>query len=205
MKERPILFSAPMVRAILDGAKTQTRQIIPDGWWRCLDWDDDDDRARAATIGPYGVPGDRLWVRETWYCDDYTANDFVAARKGYVGTGPTDDEIVNQWRVAMDYRADHDCNTYEAGCPCSGDDGRSCWRPSIHMPRWASRITLEVTEVRVQRLQEISEDDAEAEGCDSPLVNSCDEFALLWESINGKRAPWSNNPWVWAISFKVLP
>lgn len=179
MKERPILFSAPMVRAIVAGTKTQTRRIVKpgvleDGW----------PIAYAAERCPYGAPGDRLWVRETW------------AKAGEVG-----DDI--------EYRADNP------------DPLGARWRPSIHMPRWASRLLLEVTAVRVERLQDISEDDACAEGVQE-LDGTLDELALyarakkmgecatdsrvwfaeLWDSINGTRAPWASNPFVWVVSFK---
>lgn len=203
MKERPILFSAPMVRAILDGAKTQTRRVVklgapPRGCrpWRLqgndnirfpvfvADADAPGDFGAAGSIKcPYGVPGDRLWVRETWY-------------------GDTLDGVV--------YRADID----------QLDEGQ--WRPSIFMPRWASRITLEITDVRVQRLQDISEEDARAEGCTGRDPEPADEggtiyawkgrsaapdarahFAALWDSINGDGA-WAANPWVWALTFKKV-
>jgi hypothetical protein len=175
MKERPILFSGPMVRAILDGRKTQTRRAIRppmpwrDGWGVGL----------GEYNCPYGQPGDRLWVRETW--------------------------APKQWEKGACYRATGDLL----------DTGHCQWRPSIHMPRWASRITLEVIGVRVERLQDISEADAEAEGCEplpmcgGPEVGgyNCYQsgFELLWGSINGKLAPWSSNPWVWVVEFQRIP
>ena len=145
MKERPIIFSGSMVRAILDGRKTQTRRAVkvekgfaitnpepPPHFYPC----------------PYGQPGDRLWVRETW-------------------------------------------------------------KPSIHMPRWDSRLTLEIVSVRVERLQDISKEDAESEGV--AIIESVDhgkqsargQFAIVWESING-HGSWALNPWVWVIEFKKL-
>jgi hypothetical protein len=179
--------------------------------------------ADMASLGPYGSPGDRLWVRETWYCDDHTAGNFKRARIGYVSEPPTDAEFIEQWRDAMDYRATHDCNMYEDGCPCRDDDGRSAWRPSIYMPRWASRITLEVTKVRVERLHAITEDDARAEGVqpfferfthigrDQQLDGElCLErpyrssFKCLWDEINGDRALWVSNPFVWVVEFRRL-
>jgi hypothetical protein len=198
-KERPILFSGPMVRAILDGRKTKTRRIVkpqperqpgmchysPTGWAEtdanggCL--------CHRVVRGGFW-PGQRLWVRETFDCDhcEYPHGD------------------VAEMRTMLDYRATHDCTTWEAGCPCNDENGRSSWRPSIYMPRWASRITLEVTGVRVERLQDISEADAMAEGvggrAQEDAYSSCrDEFAALWDSINGKRAPWESNPWVWVV------
>lgn len=242
-RERPILFSATMVQAILAGRKTQTRRVVtpqPErspvyGHSEAFHPDEAYSRAPGATMQgepvdplrwwyadaggprteyrcPYGQPGDRLWVRETFYCDDYRYPD-----------GPVD-----ELRSLLEYRASHDCNAWEAGCPCRGDDGRGAWRPSIHMPRWASRLTLEVTEVRVQRLQEISDEDAQTEGLDNAPSMAIpgrllwrdygmreddtsgwwssprDSFQTLWQSINGARpgCSWSDNPFVWAITFK---
>lgn len=196
MRERPILFSGPMVRAILDGKKTMTRRVIkpqpemeldgeilPDGtggygWEPVLPpW----------SKWPYQV-GDRLWVRETWQIIDGC-------------DGPEDNPV---------YRADGELSYT--------DDEPFRWRPSIFMPRWASRIALEITAVRVERLQEITEEDARAEGiidggclncgehepcgCNNPQPDARDSFVWLWDSINGKTCPWSSNPWVWVISFK---
>lgn len=195
MKERPILFSAPMVRALLDGRKTQTRRIVKPRR----------DRDVGCELAPHEIagevnqgvyrnaycePGDRLWVRETWY-------DASSAL--------------------------HSCVLYRA----DGDDiygGK--WRPSIRMPRWVSRITLEVTGVRVEKLQDISGDDSIAEGieraddffgcpcwraygepagadvvCPDDPVGS---YRSLWESINGPGS-WDANPWVWVIEFRRLP
>lgn len=229
IRERGILHAAPMVRALLAGTKKQTRRLMtpqPDRWhtiqpmwgvspdghpfgtpylWREVgpDYPDSEDDDRRC---PYGVPGDRLWVRETWYCDDYTAPSFERARVGYVGTALSDEDIVKQWRKALDYRADHDCRNYEAGCPCSNEDGRGSWRPSLFMPRWAARLTLEITDVRVQRLHDLTEADAWAEGIaevDGMLdaaaiaraarVLGCSiedaraTYGALWDQINGKR------------------
>ena len=166
MKERPILFNGAMVRAILSGAKTQTRrvvkldgitnmgQVFPSGRFRV--------NADGVTDGlvdcPFGVVGQGLWVRETW------------AKAGEVGDH-------------TEYRADNPD-------PLSGR-----WRPSIHMPRWASRLSLTITDVRVQRLQDISEADAEAEGFDCR-----DLFACTWVNLYGPKS-WLANPWVWAITF----
>ena len=186
MKERPILFSGGMVRAILDGSKTQTRRIAKefnempnlDGILR---------RFPNQEGCPYGTPGDRLWVRET----------FAQGVEGCPG--------------GISYRADH------FDPKGDGPAHPMKWRPSIFMPRIASRILLEITDVRVQRLQEISEEDARAEGVTdfagrwwdgSPVVcgkwNAPSEaFAALWESINGTGS-WEANPWVWVITFRRL-
>ena len=201
MTERPILFSAPMVRAILNGEKTQTRrllkpqpQMVTD--MRTQPWEGPADAllalmTKAGKTCPYGQPGDQLWVRETWglhaYGDD---TDWV---KGSCTSLDLEDSVIT-------YRADW------------GPMQESChWRPSIHMPRSASRLSLEITSVRVERLQDISEADARAEGADEafdtdggykhhPLGNYRDGFAKLWTEINGSES-WAANPWVWVVEF----
>lgn len=191
-KERPILFSAQMVRAILDGRKTQTRRVInPQPIWVAdpsVPFKTTDADPKGIINCPYGKTGDRLWVRETFcYHDD----------------------------LAM--------YLYKA------DDVTCCkWKPSIHMPRWASRITLEIVSVRVERLQDISEKDAIAEGiskvpfrpcegwpiCDGYMVGKDDgvtglaakastAYKKLWESINGPGS-WDLNPWVWVVEFRRI-
>lgn len=193
-KERPILFSGPMVRALLEGRKTQTRRSLrPEHVGRLLA----DDQSSGHEFCPYGQPGDRLWVRETW----------APARNGDTG------------KVVAIYRADWTANGSPEGP--SYDATWKGWKPSIHMSRWASRLTLEVTEVRVQRLQEISEEDARSEGVGESLVSGFTDaeataflgalvdggpvqgFRVLWDSINGPTA-WNANPWVWAVSFGVV-
>ena len=206
MTDRPILFSAPMVKALLSGTKTQTRRIIklptkkeyvrPDmGGWEATTVGGEgcfyangyaapekvaiwNQTTGTCVVIPYQI-GDRLYVRETW-----------ATIKGYP-------------RVIA-YRAD--------GCIAHTDLKNNRWRPSIHMPRWASRLTLEVTDVRVERVQDISEEDARAEGVgplrhDGRMHNglpASDGFADLWDSINEKRGyGWRKNPWVSVVSFKV--
>lgn len=200
MKERPILFSTPMIRAILDGKKTQTRRIVkhvedarfiraqdgfPDGSTRpVFEVGDDVCSVRC----PYGEPGDRLWVKENY-----------RLRADQDGKPPRDD----WWKSGAWYAADGATPT-----GCGGGPGKL--RPSIHMPRWASRITLEVTSVRVERLQDISEDDARAEGVVPELCLPGDDvsyvsgFALLWELLNHERAPWDSNPWVWVVAFNRI-
>lgn len=128
---------------------------------------------------PYGTPGDRLWVRETWFCDNpATAQDALSRMEGvYFKATEASPHLFK-------------------------------WRPSIFMPRWASRITLEIAGVRVERLQEITEEDARAEGVDAHPPSAIDDriyrrpFEVLWDSINGKIYPWASNPWVWVIEFK---
>lgn len=232
MKERPILFSAPMVRSILEGRKTQTRRAVKpepryeDGQWVRRT------KTRTSALrdnhGPwklieddctYGVPGDRLWVRETWAqvwdcpalpcCESSESFDENHRRVAYRSTEP---DALN------DYACSFDCDHDEPGC--------APWKPSIHMPRWASRITLEVTGVRVERLHDISEFDAMSEGIEgteAPNGDSvwrdyvygqefdnsewfCDprrSFFSLWTTINGLESH-KANPWVWVIEFKRL-
>jgi hypothetical protein len=192
MKERPILFSGPMVRAILDGSKTQTRRVVKDaqpaGIGRCH-WSNTGWAHLRLSGGcscqpvhrPHGTPGDRLWVRETWQHN--------------IGNGPP-----------IIYRADHGAaqSVYEADLATGAwKVAVSGWRPSIFMPRIASRILLEITDVRVQRLQEISDEDARAEGYDRSHAFPREWFALLWERIHGPGS-WHANPWVWAITFQRL-
>lgn len=200
-RERPLLFSAPMVKAILAGRKTQTRRL-----YRVRSTDNvEHERGPLWELpSPYGSPGDLLWVRETWGLHAYgDESDWLRSSV----RGLSADELIAHWKLAL--RADW--GPMQDGC---------YWRPGIHMPRWASRITLEVTEVRAQRLHDISEDDAKAEGAawriapGGDLAGAFDglggeigyvaHFRDLWGSINGKRAPWSSNPWVWAITFRRL-
>jgi hypothetical protein len=212
MIERPILFSAPMVRAIINGQKTQTRRVIKfqmeptpypqtdrvqyvkiggkQYWWNSQH----DHPAHVTKACPHGQPGDRLWVRETW------------AEVGTMDPG------------LIVYRADYpDCvpRQYQNVPPVS----KITWKPSIHMFRRHSRILLEITGVRVERLQDISRDDGMAEGivyqpdggfglADSTHYNFSDprfSYQSLWEQINGE-ASWVANPWVWVVEFKrVMP
>jgi len=192
MKERPILFSAPMVRAILAGTKTQTRRALkpqpqinggdglhpvrpyqtPQGKWTWVLASTGHGDGTSGEWCPYGMEGDRFWVRET----------FAEAEMGKA--------------KAIYYKADEEKPEWLKGF----------WRPSIFMPRALSRITLEITDVRVERLQEISEEDAIAEGA---IITSkyekshIEAFCGIWERINGESA-WRDNPWVWAITFKHL-
>lgn len=193
-KERPILFNGEMVRAILECRKTMTRRVVTVPWHkgkRCVpyapyyedydgvlmvcdeygDWHNYQD----VTPCPLGIPGDRLWVRETW-------------AKPYINIAPV-------------FRADY-----------SGA-GILKWRPSIHMPRWASRITLEITDVMVERLCEISIEDIRKEGIRGDYYPDCAAedphsaaiyYRELWDSIYGKKHPWESNPWVFVISFNKL-
>ena len=209
MKERPILFSGAMIRAIREGRKSQTRRIVKQvpHWQHCgkdiMDWglsgcytDDEgrhwldiqtevDDNSHDEIQCPYGKPGDRLWVRETWRMDAYN--------------------------IAAEYRATTSA-LMEHVAP---------WKPSIFMPRWASRITLEIVSVRVERLQDISILDSYAEGVggtygETGIIvgfpglnyewdnkNAIEQYQWLWESIHGPGS-WDANPWVWAVEFKEV-
>ncbi len=216
VREHPILFSAPMVRAVLRGAKTQTRRVVKPQPERDLAPIEIAELCSGMRLGrlkcPYGVPGDRLWVREAHYCDLQPYDDRpVSIKHAFDVVGPSIME-------SMFYRADAD---EQSPCPpccqlipeCQCDEvGRPRWRPSIHMPRWASRITLVVKSVRVERLQAISEDDAIAEGyqprsfyreLDAHEVASRGSrltgdpanspgkvwFSDLWDSINSSPKP----------------
>ena len=211
MRERPILFSAPMVRAILDGSKTQTRRVVKPQpsrelmtEYECIRQSRLSARTDAEILSdcllcPYGIPGDRLWCRETFA---------IVPRTAYARS-----EGVQQMLRPDD---DHDAAIYRAGWDRSNGGFR--WRPSIHMPRWASRILLEIVSVRVERLQDISEDDARAEGIayserfegyctgEAEHFNSHDprqSYFSLWEAINGAGSV-AANPWVWVVEFKRI-
>ncbi|HEX8385804.1 MAG TPA: hypothetical protein VF576_06455 [Rubricoccaceae bacterium] len=189
MTERPILFSGPMVRAILDGSKTQTRRVIKPEWSRCLDLEDDGDRAKAVAWCPYGAPGDRLCVREAF-----------RLHVGRDGQSPTKALETAELPLLTQYEADGADLTEALWHP-----GRL--RPSIHMPRALSRLTLEITDVRVERVQEITPADVFAEGVGEFVVSSPDVasemFARLWDGINGPRGfGWEANPYVWVVGFK---
>jgi hypothetical protein len=210
MKERPIIFSGPMVRAILEGRKTQTRRVVkpqPDnglihtGFISCstdrkregaASWVDCVPcvRKSLAVHCPYGQPGDRLWVRETWCPKPETSHgDCVGYRANMV------------YRCGKAMPEDYEMIVTRP------------WRPSIHMPRWASRITLEITKVRVERLQEITTDDIRAEGVDdgytNPRMGKRHDSGMrmawikLWESINGAGS-FESNPWVWVVEFTIV-
>lgn len=216
MKERPILFSGPMVRAILAGNKTQTRCLIQPRHLSGTGFPMPTlahAETLTACIGKfchYGVAGDRLFGRETWYCDHAFAGDHVGTCSGCVRCKHTDEDRIAQWREELYYRADGEPEM---------EGERVRWRPSIFMPRWASRLTLEILAIRVQRLQDISEEDAKAEGVDFEVAYLDNEygqptgnvgkkyrgeFSRLWDAINGARASWASNPWVWAVTFKSL-
>ena len=181
MKETPLLMCGPMVIATIEGRKTQTRRVIkpqPEPLSSYFSFDSDrwlSDRGQDFYC-PYGVPGDRLWVKETFL--------YRAQRTAYI------------------YKADLEpAEAAGVGAMYGG------WKPSIFMPREASRITLELTDVRVERVQEISYADCVAEGVeDDGFAN--DRYEFLWNSLNAKRDgdiyAWAKNPWVWVLTFRKL-
>lgn len=211
MKERGIIFNAEMVRAILDGRKTQTRRIVKNVMPDNGIWLKKPTKTRSGTtthvldapkynLCPLGKAGDHLWVRETWMPD--------APRDGTWGDvefyGCKDSQLS---MIPECYRTPEHC-IYRASWDGAEMIG---WTPSIHMPRWASRITLEITNIRVERLNDISNDDAKSEGCwygrgggvpDKAITPSY-QFPTLWEKIYGDGS-WSSNPWVWVIEFKRI-
>jgi len=224
MNEKPILFSAEMVKAILEGRKTQTRRVLkkqpidilpmklPNMW---VTWETRNPSHGRVIRCRYGVPGDRLWVRETWAHDDMDCKDIRCGNRDHIWWK------ANETKIVADSFA-----------------GDAHWRPSIHMPRWASRINLEIVKVRVERLQNISRDDAMFEGVEVVNPYKIDpnlppgfpaafrdytnpdnfftadpiaSFRSLWGSVNsGRKAEdfaafqWNSNPWVWVIEFKKV-
>lgn len=218
MKERPILFSGEMVSAILEGRKTQTRRVMKlpewtvvvaknsEGWAAYNSTEEYDpfsldDKCQSIRC-PYGFPGDRLWVRET---------DWHEVLQGQENAAFDDGELRSRW----------DAGTGKVFHIPKWKPSAPAWRhrPSIHMPRWASRITLEVVSVRVERLQDISENDAIAEGV-TPTYQTAEledkgdgprfwqrprkAFELLWDSLAKPGEKWADNPWVWVIEFKRI-
>ncbi len=216
MTDSPILFSAPMVRAILDGRKTKTRRVVKGRWIPIVEqvlevngkwvWDTLEYELKT----PYGRPGDRLWVRETWGINDYRYSRPAPIPK----TRPDD--------------LQEDALVYFA-TECDAEiTNEMPQTPAIHMPRWASRITLEVSDIKVERLQDISDADAICEGVEYESADpgfyyvpgiyphsitavgieepgdrhAARSFAKLWDHINAAKAPWSGNPWVWVVQFK---
>lgn len=221
VKERGIIMAGDSVRAILDGRKTQTRRVVKPQPTSPAVLDDVSARCEEATgypledrrpycmwVGerdgktwidqgvrcPYGATGDRLWVREAFFDHGNYGIDAL-------------DSIPTPRDERIEYRAepwDRLGDPKEAGP----------WTSPIHMPRWASRLTLEITDVRVERLLSITNEDAIAEGCvggpelegysEQNPADPYEEYAIRWDAINGKRAPWDSNPWVWVLTFKPL-
>jgi hypothetical protein len=238
MTERPILFSGAMVSAILAGEKTQTRRVAPISELTIRPCGDDlvswvarfsrsvnghrstfsggrfsEAEARniiASQFCQHGAPGDRLWVRETWQYAGFTEDGYPFVRYQADGAQRLHDRSPSEeWSERwLDIWAGL---SEPSNFDIDGTASDRRWRPSIHMPRWASRITLVITGVRVERLQDISEADARAEGVEPIATHSrpgaiatCyGAYSLLWDAINGDGA-WDANPWVWAIDFKRI-
>lgn len=186
MKDRPILFSADMIKAILEGRKTETRRIVKKiALEAILNGDRDTmtfqneygDSLPITNLCRYGKPGDQLWVREAW-CEHWIHNGEEWIESGYR------------------YKATDE------------KDPRAKWRPSIHMPRSASRITLEIVSIRVEKLRDISVTDCLKEGIHpcrptDDFGKEITMFSNLWDSIN-RTHPWSSNPWVWVVEFRRI-
>lgn len=212
--ERPILFSAPMVRAILAGTKTQTRRVVKGQaleWLRPDGFTPEFTAAPENGLCPYGQPGDRLWLRETWQYADWTDDGEPWIRYCADDGRQICANVPDEW-------ADRLMDTWaelSTGMNIGEPAADRKWRPAIHMPRWASRITLEITGVRVERLQDISEADALAEGIvqlkdggyglpAGEHYHSADprqSYLSLWDAINGPGSV-EANPWVWVVEFK---
>lgn len=244
MKERGMIFNSEMVRAILDGRKTQTRRIMkvqPEsnqlglllitdstkhsdiGKYHWAESNATGNHVRSKLFSsPFGAVGERIWVRETWatlgnedgcyvdWEDNLCKGDERSAARIYRASCEQRPGDYGLWSIPDDaYWKPHTKEHKFEGA----------WRPSIHMPRWASRILLEITGVRVERLNAISEEDARAEGiidggclncgepepcgCANPEPDATDAFAYLWQSIYGQES-WNANPWVWVISFERI-
>lgn len=225
MTERGMIFNGEMVRAILDGRKTQTRRVVKgvegaDSF--TPEWDingeqifvvcgEKDHTQMNPVLGaiscPFGAVGDRIWVRETFQ-GPLVSEELFEEYRAY----PEKFETPQYCEYAADGGARPEYSDLD-------DNLRHGWRPSIHMPRWASRILLEITSVRVERLNDISQEDAQAEGiidggclncgepdpcsCVNPQPDATDAFAYLWQSIYGQEN-WDANPWVWVIEFRRI-
>jgi hypothetical protein len=221
VKERPILMSGEDVRAILDGRKSQFRRVMkyqPEQhghrWvyiyphahgYHEKEWalDAPTEQKWITEDCPYGQPGDRLWCRETWGVGGARLVDPCLNYRADGGQRPIYRIASDAWRV----RNGLEVSSAQLIAVLDG------WHSSIHMPRWASRLLLEITEVRVQRVQDISREDARAEGAlpgsnpienhyPAPMGGDVRAYRALWGTLNAKH-PWESNPWVWAISFSV--
>lgn len=208
MKERGMIFNAEMVRAILDGRKTQTRRPANPSTANLLDLQGQYPHKKYNISCPFGAVGDRIWVRETFQGPLIPEDELSE----FLGVNPDKFESP----AYCEYAADGGPRPEYVD---ADDNTRHGWRPAIHMPRWASRITLEITDVRVERLHSISERDALREGlfqlpasgryCLQPGMqyfgmashSAKEVYSWLWASIYGEES-WAANPWVWVIEFK---
>lgn len=232
MKERGMIFNGEMVSAILDGRKTQTRRIMTiqpepsktregDYWFpskklECMVHVSDIVPGNSPIADchlffqehccPFGAVGDRIWVRETWGCVSHELDEDGRIQPWTPDRPAT---AIHEMPFGNGYYSGHAIYAADGAFTWGDDDGyedgRSCWKPSIHMPRSASRILLEITDVRVEQLNDISEDDAKAEGAPTECCVIGDKhflgFRSLWKSIYGEES-WAANPWVWVIEFK---
>jgi len=226
MKERPILFSGEMVRAILAGKKTQTRRIVkPKGvsndvarWLHHM--------AKGVQMKcPYGIAGDQLWVKETWRIgawreDGRMAIDYKATPElthtPWVTIPDDNGEKFDEYYIKLSDECERKGIVAEDDGYYHWEPGKAplSWRSSRFMPRWASRVLLDVVNVRTARVQDISEEDAFAEGIEAPRTGISDwgepaeaiyEYKRLWDYLNFKRGfGWDTNPWVWVIEFREL-
>ena len=193
MRSTPVIFSAEMVRAILDGKKTQTRRLIKSyisenirSGMSPLEWES------VKKICPYGTRKDKLWVRETFVLESQVEHDQNPPYSDGRPIGGYEDSWLMPHYRATDQTPDL---MYE------GSDEPNCkWKPSIFMPRWASRICLEIEDIWIERLQDISEEDAADEGCNLVNGSYVNPYKNLWQSIYGDDS-WSENPWVWVVKF----
>lgn len=230
IREKGLIFNSEMVRAILDGRKTQTRRPIKWKQTRFTEigeredgskWPWSEDAEHACDFWhpcPFGAVGDRIWVRETWGVVSHELDEDGRIRPWTPDRPAT---VIHEMPFGNGYYSGHAIYAADGDFTWGDDDGyedgRSCWKPSIHMPKAASRILLEITDVRVERLNAISEEDARAEGiidggclncgepepceCANPEPDATEAFAYLWQSIYGQDN-WNANPWVWVIEFK---
>ncbi len=213
MKERPIIFDLDSIRAILDGRKTKTRRIVREpisnhskildqpmehdpmvfhkgSWFKPNEW------------CPYGIVSDHLWVKETWSMPEFSSSD-MRAGIFYRADGEMSPELIAYNKKVPSENVDQAFRWF--------DKGRK-WHSSYFIPRWASRILLEITDVQMERLQGISVNDVNAEGTPytldpamRPYGTRYEQFSRYWDSINAKRGyPWLSNPWVWVIKFKKV-
>lgn len=214
MKERPLPCKGWEVRAIREGRKTQTRRLVKDPGWNPGEYqrvhvllnsdpkiglqayfERDGQDIKPGIPCPYGQPGDRLWVREIW---GMSYVDIVPSGRQFVPGGTWGSPARPNRPPCVVFQADGDM-------PDDSPLETARWSPSIHMPRWASRITLEIVSVRVERLQEISPDDCRAEGmpADNNDIGVRYGFGQLWQSIHGPGS-WDANPFVWVIEFRRI-
>lgn len=195
MTERPILFSGEMVMAILEGRKTQTRRIVKPNVAAKLYSSRGD---REGLVCPYGKAGDRLWVRETWRIVSMSS-DPHSRDKG----------VIYKAEEAFRDHPDYPLPIYYLTSEARNLPVSEYWHPSIFMPRWASRIVLEIVDVRADELQSLTEEEAEQEGVppvNRPFGQPCRcKFMDLWNRLNAKRGyGWDANPWVWVITFRTV-